>query len=125
VIEIYTVQMSSWRLAKERDIAFIDSTAKSGLAAFAPHFSDVMLYKAGQLSEQEYTEIYDRKMDESLIRTPKYWEWLKVKPKIAFACYCRAGVFCHRHLLAKRAENYLTKEGYEVVLMGEILKEQK
>lgn len=123
MIEIWTIQIGQWRVAKEREIAFIDTTAKSGLYAFAPHFSDVMLYKAGKLSEEEYTDIYHRKMDESLIQTPKYWEWLKVKPRIALACYCRAGVFCHRHLMAKRAETYLTNEDCPVILMGELTKE--
>jgi hypothetical protein len=120
VYHIWTVQMSKWRLVKERGIAFLDITAKSGIAAFAPDFNDVMRYKRGELFEGEYTKIYLERMARSKIVCPRYWRSLNRRPEIALACYCKAGVFCHRHLFKKLMQEELEQQGFTVIQEGEI-----
>lgn len=120
-IEIFTVQMGQWRLAKEQGIKFLDITAKSGVACFAPHFTNVMKYKRGEMGEVEYTELYLKKMEVSRVAYPRHWDTLAVYPRLAVACYCKPGVFCHRHLFVKLAETHLIGKGFEVNQMGELL----
>lgn len=123
IYRLWTVQMSQWRVAKERGIAFLDITAKSGVAAFAPDFGDVMRYKRGELSEEEYTKIYLERMTRSKIVCPRFWQSLDRRPEIAFACYCKKGVFCHRHLFIKLVQENLEQQGYVVILEGELVNE--
>ena len=119
---LWTVQMSQWRLAKARDIAFLDITAKSGIQAFAPVFSDVMLYKSGKMSEAEYTAIYLERMKRSKEVCPRYWQSLDRRTEVAAACYCPKGVFCHRHLFVDILKNHLEEQGHIVILEGELTK---
>lgn len=119
-LELYTIQMAQWRKAKALGIKFVDITAKSGLAAFAPDMSWVMEYKAGEMSEEEYTRLYSAKMLSSQELYPKYWDHFRNFEKVAIACYCPAGQFCHRRLLADYIKTYLEKQNYPVTLMGEI-----
>jgi hypothetical protein len=120
-IELYTVQMSQWRLVKKRNIKFADITFKSGIFYFAPDARNVMAYKTGTMSEEEYTKEYLAKMEYSLKLYPKAWGHLKTHPKIAFACYCKPGAFCHRLLFTELVKNYLQQNNYTVVVRGEIL----
>ena len=119
-IQVWTIQVAKWRLARDKDIFFLDITAKSGMLAFAPRFADVMRYKRGELTEEEYTDIYRKKMAESRRLFPLRWQSLVKRPKIAFACYCRAGKFCHRHLFVEEVVNYFGPQGYDILLMGEL-----
>lgn len=125
VIEIYTIQIGQHRLLKNTDIKFLDVTAKSGWKAFAPDFGDVMKYKRGEMDEQEYTRIYKRRMELSRMANVSLWNNLKKAKKMAIACYCKAGVFCHRHLLKEDFKTYLELAGFEVKLMGEYTRENK
>jgi len=121
-IRIYTVQIAQWRLCKSLGIEMLDTTAKSGIAAFAPDMSKVWDYKNGKMSEEEYTRLYLAKMAESQELNPGRWEELKGYDTVALACYCRAGQFCHRHLLIMVVKKYLEAHGIEVTLCGEITK---
>ena len=112
--------MAKWRLVKERGIAFLDITAKSGIAAFAPDFGDVMRYKRGELSEEEYTKIYVERMARSRTVCPRRWASLNQRYEIAVACYCKAGVFCHRHLFVNEYKDFLEEQGCVVIVEGEI-----
>ena len=119
---IWTVQISSWRVAKERGITFLDITAKSGIAAFAPDFGDVMRYKRGELSEEEYTKIYLERMERSKEVCPRRWASLNQRYEIAVACYCKKGVFCHRHIFVKIYKAFLEAQGCVVIEEGELEK---
>jgi len=119
-VQVWTIQIAKWRVAKQRDIFFLDTTAKSGMAAFAPDFSDVMRYKRGEMDEEEYTRIYIERMEQSKIRYPLRWESLVKRPRIAFACYCKPGQFCHRHLFLDIVEKHFAPLGYEITRMGEL-----
>lgn len=118
-INVWTVQLSKWRKLKKDDIKLLDITAKSGVSSFSPLYSNVMLYKQGLLDEEEYTELYLEKMKESIVTNSKHWDMLSMYPRVAVACYCKEGVFCHRHLFVPLMSDYLTKKGFVIKLKGE------
>jgi hypothetical protein len=124
-MEVWTIQLGQWRLAKAQGIFVLDTTAMSGIAAFAPDFHLVKLYKAGKITEEVYTAFYEEKMQESQLLYPKYWDHIQTKGKVALACYCAAGKFCHRHLLLPIVTAYYKKKDITVKYMGEIEKEKK
>lgn len=119
-VHIWTVQLARWREARKLGIPMLDITAKSGNPAFAPDYSRVMDYKWGVISQERYTQLYIDRMRRSLREQPEEWEKLKEQPKVALACYCRPGEYCHRHLFKELMEKYLTAQGMEVKQMGEI-----
>jgi hypothetical protein len=121
-INIWTIQLGQRRIAEKRGIKILDITAKSGIRAFAPLFSDVMAYKNGIMSEESYTEVYKYRMEESRKRFPNTWRQLWSEENVAVACYCRAGVFCHRHLFVPMMKKFLEENQCEVILHDEILK---
>lgn len=92
----------------------------SGVKAFAPDFAAVMAYKRGEMSEEEYTARYLEKMGHSRVENKRAWDYLETYPRLAAACYCKAGVFCHRHLFVQLAKTHLESYGLEVELMGEL-----
>lgn len=124
-MEVWTISLSQWRVAKERGIFLLDTTAMSGVKVFAPDFNLVKMYKRGEITEEVYTAFYHEKMAQSQIENKKYWDHLEKRSPLALACYCRAGVFCHRHLLLKLVQDYYATKGVEVKYMGEITKEKK
>lgn len=123
VFHIWTLQLAKWRLAAESGIEILDVTAKSGVAAFAPSFKDVMNYKSGHLSEAMYTDIYLHRMRDSRNNHPGEWRKLTKSKRTAIVCYCAEGKFCHRHLFVQEYKAYLEKLGHTVVVHGELTKE--
>ena len=119
-IAIWTIQMARWRLAKERDIFFLDITAKSGVVAFAPSWECLRAYKQGTMKEGEYTAEYLERMSNSKERNPKHWARLGAYPRIALACYCPDQAYCHRHLFKALMAEHLNTQGHPVVQMGEL-----
>jgi hypothetical protein len=125
-MEIWTSSLSNWRRVKAFGIEIVDITAKSGLHWFAPEFQYVMEYKAGTMSEAEYTERYLTKMRQSYKQYHANWVMLKHKPNVAYVCFCRyeengKRVFCHRHIFVDLLSKYLTKEGVPHELKGELI----
>jgi ribA/ribD-fused uncharacterized protein len=117
--QIHTIQMANHRKLKD-GMHLLDTTAKSGVPAFAPVFSNVMAYKDGTLSEEEYTRRYLEKMAASQVTSASIWEELLVHKQVAVACYCTPGKFCHRHLFVPIMKAYLEERGHTVELMGEL-----
>lgn len=78
-----------------------DITVKTGSKLFAPSWKIVMAYKNGKITEQEYAAAYYEMMEASYKNHPSEWAALLAKEKIVLCCYCPAGAFCHRLLLAK------------------------
>ncbi len=107
MITLYTTQISKWRKLKDEDIDLIDITAKSGISCFAPDFDLVLKYKNNEISEELYTHFYITKMRWSFKEHKKEWDKLIVKPKIAFACYCKPDTFCHRLIFKDIFKRYL------------------
>jgi uncharacterized protein YeaO (DUF488 family) len=101
VVTIYTAQIAQWRRCKAQGIELIDTTVKSGSPIFAPTWEIVMGVKSGEISEARYTEVYHQLMRRSFVEHKDEWLALLSKEKIAIACYCKAGAFCHRHLLVE------------------------
>lgn len=119
-IYIWTMSLGQWRTAKTHGVKVLDITAKSGHRAFAPEFHNVMRYKRGELSEEQYAELYHQRMEQSKERLPKEWEVLLENPKVALACYCRTGTFCHRHLFLPFMKEYLNARDITTHYGGEL-----
>lgn len=120
VIEIWTMQLGKWRLAKANNIPILDITAKSGHNQFAPDFSKVMDYKQRLIDEESYTTAYLERIDYIKKKHPSSWDILTTRPKVALACYCKKDVFCHRHLFLVVMEDYLVEKGIAPKYMGEL-----
>lgn len=118
--QIWTLQISRSKKTDRNEIHLLDTTAKSGIREFAPAWNDVMRYKDGYLSKEQYTDIYLRKMRDSQTSFPSMWKRLLEHKKVAVMCYCTPGKFCHRHLFVPLMAKYLEERGHTVQLMGEL-----
>lgn len=123
--QIWTVQMSQWRLARDNDIQFMDITVKSGNQIFAPTWENLRAYKDGLMSKQEYSKLYYDKVLSTVSTHAGEWQKLLSNKRLALACYCRAGEYCHRHLFAVLAVTYMQSVGRTVEFMGELLPSPK
>ena len=121
MVAIYTIQMGKWRLAKQNNIPLLDITAKSGKSYFAPSFNNVMEYKAGLMSQADYTNQYTLKMRQSLMENRDKWDEVINSEKIALACYCNAGDFCHRYLLTDMLAKYAKSRNISFQNVGELI----
>lgn len=119
-IEVWTVQMAQYRLAREEGIEMIDTTVKSGHNFLAPRWDMVMRHKHGEITDAEYTAEFLPLMEATQAECPDRWDWLLSHNRIALACYCRAGAFCHRHLLVDILEKRAKKKGITFVYHGEL-----
>lgn len=119
-MKIWTIQIAKWRLTKETDIEFIDTTVKSGLKLFAPTWAIVSGIKSGKITEDEYTEIYYNIL-RNRYRDNKN-EFIKFceKDKVAVGCYCPSGQFCHRHPLVDILEGVCKHHKINFERMGEL-----
>lgn len=115
MIHIYTLQLSKWRLAQRQDIHILNITAKSGLQCFAPDKENLWAYKAGEMTEDEYTKRYLEKMRRCYVQYRNEWNRLEGFEKMAITCYCPAGEYCHRHLFKDCLTKYFDAKniGYE------------
>ena len=124
-VEIWTIQIAQWRTLEGTGIELIDTTVKSGLPAFAPTWDMVLGHKDGTMSNERYTELYQGLMRHSWRDQQQAWLDLLAKPKIALACYCKPGNFCHRHILASYLLAAGQAMGKTVVLRGEYGKDSR
>lgn len=85
----------------------LDITSMKGSDLFSPPWELVKTYKNGKISESEYEKIYHDLMVESYKNFKEGWDRLLSADWVVLVCFCRAGEFCHRLLLA----NYLEKLG--------------
>lgn len=119
-MDVSTIQLAKWRLAKDLNIEVIDSTVRSGIPALAPSWNMVMQHKSGKLSDEDYTKQYRELMLKSYMTNQTVWNELINKDKIAIACYCNPDKFCHRHLLVKYLEGVCVSRNIPFRYMGEI-----
>ena len=82
----------------------IDTTVKTSDGVFAPTWDIVMGHKRGNLSDKEYTEVYLDLMRASYQKNPEAWNAILKRERVTLVCFCKAGNFCHRVLLAKLFE---------------------
>lgn len=97
---VYTLQMAKWRLAKQYNLTLVDATVKTGNVKLSPTWDMVLEYKKGLLNEEDYTTQYLNILEHSLKTHPDWWEAFLVSGDLALLCFCKAGAFCHRLLLA-------------------------
>ncbi len=119
-VYIWTIQMGKWRAARDAGIDLLDITAKSGVSAFAPEMQNVLAYKRGEISDEDYTVLYVNRMQRTKEEQPAQWERLKEMKRVALACYCRKDHFCHRHIFANLMQDYLAENGIPSQLQGEL-----
>lgn len=123
-MRLMTIQVSKWRLAKDRNIKVMDTTVKSGCGLFAPTWEMVLGHKAGTLSDEEYSALYRNILLESWKKDRQKWlDFLNDDDQYALACYCRAGKFCHRHLLVKFLRQLCKQLGISFEYYGELTDE--
>lgn len=115
----YTIQMARWKRAAMFGITVLDITVKSGDKVFAPTWDMVNGVKSGILSVEAYTELYTRMMRHSYRHNKKRWLEVLSMDKVAFACFCAEGDFCHRHLLIDFFGKCAKKHGIDFVNCGE------
>jgi uncharacterized protein YeaO (DUF488 family) len=96
-----------------------DITVATGVKPFAPTWDMVSGYKDGKITEEEYTKQYMAKMRDSYNHRRDLWDWVIKQKELVLVCFCPAGAFCHRVLLA----NILVKLGAEYC--GEIELEER
>ena len=124
-IEVWTIQMAQWRKAKEMGIELIDTTVKSGNSVFAPTWEMVMDIKNAtpegrEEAERLYTRRYHLAMQNCWKQHASQWLSLLSKERVAIACYCKAGVFCHRHLLVGYLQKVAEQKGIPFIYKGEL-----
>lgn len=119
-IHVWTMQMAQWRLAREMDVHVLDITVMSGIKAFAPEWWALRGYQRKEISEEEYTRLYHARMHDSKIKAPRSWESLFKRPRVALACYCKAGVFCHRLLFKDLMQEHLKQHHVKMIDEGEL-----
>lgn len=117
--------MAQWRKAKELGIELIDTTVKSGNSIFAPTWEMVMDIKnatpEGRVAAEElYTRRYRIAMQNCWKQHSGQWLQLLAKERIAIACYCKPGVFCHRHLLIEYLQKVAERKGIPFTYKGEL-----
>jgi len=120
-MKVYTVQLAKWRLVKAKEIPLLDATLRSGNRCFAPTPKLLGDYKAGRISDEEYTAEYYSLMRTSYRVNKAAWDKLLSMDTVAIACYCKPGAFCHRHLLREMIEKACQAEGMPFEYKGEII----
>lgn len=117
---LQTTQMAKWKQIQTLEgVTFLDSTVKTGVPIFAPTWAIVLGVKNGTITEDEYTLEYTRLMRQSYLDHTHAWLTMCRNPHVIVACYCPAGKFCHRHLLAKMFQSVCIKHNIDYRYGGE------
>jgi len=123
-MDLWTIQMAKWRIARDLEITFLDTTVKSGDSVFAPSWEIVLGVKSGAITPDEYTVVYTQLMRESYRNNKQRWLEVANTEQVAFACYCPEGHFCHRHILAHMFDRVCQQNGIRFKLRGELSRRQ-
>jgi uncharacterized protein YeaO (DUF488 family) len=100
MLKIYTANIKYSKGDQDR----LDITVKSGDQAFSPTWEMLLKIKGGEMSREEYKKQFVQLMRQSKKDYPEKWRALIERERVVLVCYCPAGVFCHRVLLAKMLE---------------------
>lgn len=125
-MEIWTVQLGQWRLAKELNIPLVDTTLKSGVIHnnvrwLAPTPELLGNYKSGTCSPSDYQHIYLNIMRNRWTLDQQWFvDFCLNTDKVALACYCGAGQFCHRLLLVDILRSICIKYNIAFIYHGEL-----
>jgi len=80
----------------------LDITAKSKDPigkVFAPSWDIIMGLKNSSITQDEYTEAYQKQMISSYTHNTEVWKSVAERESVTFICFCKPGDFCHRVLL--------------------------
>jgi uncharacterized protein YeaO (DUF488 family) len=113
-LKVYTSRISYSGQGK------LDISVKSGDKVFAPTWDMVMGYKNGKLTVKQYTDMYYDLMRKSWRENRERWMQILNADTVVLCCYCAAGEFCHRHLLADMFVKSGKTLGIPVTYGGEI-----
>lgn len=72
-MDVFTIQLSNWRVAVERGIRVINATYKANHPFFAPKGQMVWDWKDGRISWDEYTQAYRALMSQSVREHQVEW----------------------------------------------------
>jgi len=98
MLKIYTAQ---YRYPGEDRIDITIKSAKHPWSIFAPTWKMVMDYKRTN-DEQSYIEQYNMLIEKAFSERGKdLYDLIHSDRTITLVCFCRAGAFCHRVLLAR------------------------
>lgn len=99
-MDVYTFQLGKWRKVQALPgVKIIDTTVRTGYAQVAPTWDMVLGSKSGVLTPEDYTSQHYEILRTSRGLNPRFWDALFRLEQVALGCYCKAGAFCHRHLL--------------------------
>jgi uncharacterized protein YeaO (DUF488 family) len=101
----------------------LDITVKSGKGIgklFAPTWDMVMGVKQGRITEAEYTERFLNLLRERYRQDERAFVEVLKREQIVLLCYCRAGAFCHRHLVVDVLEKVAKAKGLPFERGGEV-----
>ncbi len=99
-MQCYTYQIGKIEsIEGVEDITIINASVKSGHRWLAPTWGLLMAYKRKEITEEEYTQKFQELMRYRYRRYRNLFEAMAKREHVAFGCYCKAGEFCHRHLL--------------------------
>jgi uncharacterized protein YeaO (DUF488 family) len=112
-------------VAKAEGIPLIDTTFAAQPPYLSPTREIVMNYKGDRITEAEYTTHFISILAQRQIDYPVQWTAFLQMEEVCVACYCKAGKFCHRHLLIEIIRKRCELDGIPFEHMGEITKEFK
>lgn len=122
-MKLWTTALSQWRFVQAKGIPLFDITLKSGDPYFSPTASLLYAYKRGEIDSTTYTQEFTRLMRERWVENRNQWLVVLDQPEVAIACFCRAGGFCHRHLVVDFAMKAAPHFGIDLQYQGELRKE--
>jgi ribA/ribD-fused uncharacterized protein len=100
--QVWTSRVQSYREDDGLDV----SVMSGGLmgSVFGPAWPMVRNYKYGLLDKDGYVEQYLTMMRSSFHAHKHHWQEVLNRSVVTLLCYCPAGSFCHRHVLANLFE---------------------
>ncbi|MGL5397327.1 MAG: DUF488 family protein, N3 subclade [Shewanella sp.] len=126
---VSTCQMAKWRSVKKLrpESNLVDTTVRSGDRNLAPTWNMVYLVKSQYATPEEFAAAYAdytrtyRKLIHARYREDRerFLKYLYGK-EVTFMCYCKAGEFCHRHLLVKFIKVLARIHKVEITDLGEL-----
>lgn len=119
-MEVWTIQLGKWRTAEAQGLEVLNITRGSGIDAFAPELDKLKAHRLGLMSSAEYKAHYVTRMRQTFVQQRSEWNKLKTLQRVAVACYCPAGKFCHRHIFTELLQAFMQREGIPVELKGEL-----
>lgn len=101
----------------------LDITVKSGKGIgkrFAPTWDMVMGVKQGRITEAKYTDRFLSLLRERYRQNEAAFVEVLKRERVVLLCYCRAGAFCHRHLVVDVLEKVARAKGMPFECGGEV-----